>query len=926
MADGKILIKLQKLTDLLAKDFSFEELFRGVMSAYGTSKSYINGALDNNPAYNIAKAPLNANMVRKDIAMKKRVYFRFVNNDDVARDELYEILKLDIVQKKSNDIPFVIVASSNFLYMYNRINDEFETIDIQDLPSFYSFLLPLTGEHTKVQIKSEHAADVRACVKLTRLLESLANCNNIADNELHSLNDFIRRVLFCLFAEDTGIFEKEDLFSSTFASLTANDGSDCEQFFEDLFLVLNTAEDKRDQIDRPIAREILAFPYVNGGLFKEKSFIPHFNKKTRNQLIDCGSLCWKDTSPAIFGAMFQNAMDVDKRRNMGAHYTSEENILKLIKPLFLDDLYAEFDEIDGLVKESTKRTRFMALQNKIASLKFLDPACGCGNFLIITYRELRRLENLILERLFVNEFVLLQDAIKVNINNFYGIEIEDWPAEIAHISMWLMEHVMNQETALKFGTAIPSIPLKSSATIKCANALTTDWNDVIKASECNYIIGNPPFGGAVTTNNKQKEELKSVYPNKYKLNRVDYVSAWFVKASRYMLDNKNIHSAFVSTNSICQGQQVDILWELLLQNGIHINFAYTSFPWTNAATNAATVTCIIVGFSYEKTKQAKLFIYDKGNITQKIVKAISPYLIEENTNTIIVSMSNSLSSIKDLKIGNMPNDEGNLLLSYEEGQDLIKQDHAAVKFLKKFMGSDELINGYHRYCLWLTEEQKEEWEKIDFINSRLEKIQAFRQKSTRAGTVRLAKTPWRMESNINPDTALVIPLTSSERRLYIPMLFIKNDTIISNLSYILPQADYFDFAILTSRMHMIWMRLTAGKLKTDYRYSRDLTYNTFVWPKIDEVQKQKLTDSAKNILKARYYSKINSLAELYNPETMPEDLYNAHIQNDALVESLYRDKPFESDEERLSFLLGLYNKRITELKKQGVIKEKEWKL
>lgn len=929
MADGKILIKLQKLTDSLKDNFSFEELFKGIMSAYGTSKSYIEGAFNNNPSFNIAKADVNSNMVRKDVALRKRVYFRFVNSDDVVRDELDLILNSEVVKNKANDIPFVIVASNNLLCMYNRIRDEYETIDVLDLPHYYSFLLPLTGEHTKVEIKSEHAADVKACVKLTRLLETLASHNNIADNDLHNLNDFIRRILFCLFAEDTGIFDKEDMFSSAFASLTAKDGSDCEQFFEDLFLVLDTPNEKRDEIDHPIAHEILAFPYVNGGLFKEKSFIPHFDSRTRSQLIDCGKLSWKEISPAIFGAMFQNAMDSEKRRNMGAHYTSEENILKLIKPLFLDELYAEFDEIDGIVKESVRYARFMEFQDKIANLKFLDPACGCGNFLIITYRELRRLENLILERTAVNEFLSVQHAIKVSINNFYGIEIEDWPAEIAHISMWLMEHVMNKETSLKFGITIPSIPLKSSATIKCANALTTDWNDVIKATDCDYVLGNPPFGGTTYTTKEQKEWLKNVYPPKYKMGYADFVTAWFVKASRYMLDNKQMHSAFVATNSICQGEQVATLWGLLIQNGIFINFAYTSFPWTNAATNAATVTCIIVGFSYEKIKHPKLFDLKNEKLITKKVKEISPYLIENNALIYISSQTTSIGAMKPLAKGNQPTDGGNLLLSYEEGKDLEDNHHPAYKFLKKFIGSEELIHGYHRYCLWLTDEQKDEWSKIDFINKHVEACRQYRENSVKTGAAyNVRDIPWKFgqfSAYPNPNSALIIPSVSSERRFYIPMLFVGADTIVSNACFLVPNATYADFAILTSRMHMVWMRLTSGKLESRYRYSRDLTYNTFIWPSLNKSQEQLLTQSAKEILKARYFAKTN-LAELYNPETMPSDLHEAHIKNDALVESFYRDKPFEDDDERLAFLLALYNKKVQELKKQGIIKEKEWKL
>lgn len=914
MADGTIIVKLEKLVKKLEKKFDFEDLFCELMTIYGTAKSYVKGAVDNNRSYNLAEDFIDDSMVRRDIALKKRVYFRFLKNDDDVADSINQIKELSVVKNIKNDIPFIIAAGPTTICLYNRSEDDQITIDYEDLPQFYTFLLPLTGDHSKVIIKSEHDADVRACVKLTRLLETLAAHNHLQKENLHRLNEFIRRVLFCLFAEDTGIFSKqEDVFSTTFASLTAKDGSDCQQFFYDLFTVLDTPEDNRQNL-KHIPHEILQFPYVNGGLFREKSFVPQFDAKTRNQLIDCGRLRWKEISPAVFGAMFQNAMDPDKRRNMGAHYTSEENILKLIKPLFLDELTAEFDDIDkNYVQESVRKKKFLALQNKISSLTFLDPACGCGNFLIVSYRELRRLENKILEQVFTDGFLNISDAIKVNINQFYGIEIEDWPAEIAHLSMWLMEHVMNQETALKFGQTIPSIPLKSSATIKPWNALTTDWNKVIKAEDCDYILGNPPFGGVTYLSEEQRTWLKSVFPPKFKLSMGDYVSGWFVKATDYMSHNKSIKTAFVSTNSLCQGIQVPTLWALLLDKGIHINFAYTSFPWTNAATNAATVTCIIVGFSYTQVHESYLFEINKGNdLIIKKVKNISPYLIDDLSMTIVKRASKKINALLDMKIGNVPRDDGNLLLTVDEAQDFIKKSHPICKFLKKFVGSDELIKGTYRYCLWLDKEKRSLWENIPEIRTRIQKVKNFRSSSSRQGTRELSLTPWSMDGTLNPKSAIVVPSVSSARREYVPIDIVNKDTIVSNLAFLIPDGDYITFSVIVSRMHMVWMRLTSGRLGTGYRYSRDLTYNTFIWPDFTDDQKAQLKQSAKDILIFRFSTK-KSLAELYNPETMPAELLQLHQRNDALVESCYRDKPFASDEERLSFLLGLYNQKVQEL-------------
>ena len=502
----------------------------------------------------------------------------------------------------------------------------------------YSTFLPITGQQAVV-IDANTAADVKACQQITRLLDTLARNNHIEQDHTHSINEFIRRVLFCLFAEDTQIFAPQQ-FTNAFALFVDNHGNGAESFFTDLFTVLNTPESERKNIGRPLPKELLAFPYVNGGLFADTIDIPQFKLGPRNQLLDCGSLKWNEISPAIFGAMFQNALDADLRHQLGAHYTSEENILKVIKPLFLDALNAEFEHLAAL-DESTpkakaaKKERLSLFHDKLGSLNFLDPACGCGNFLLIAYRELRRLENKVLELLLDENFLLLEEAIKVNINQFYGIEIEDWPAEIAHLSMWLMQHVMNQETGAKFGVPVATLPLKTSAVICQKNALTTDWNKVLPAGQCAYIMGNPPFCGSTYTTAEQKQWLRDVYPPKHKVGLIDFVSAWFVKAADYMKGNPQVQAAFVATNSICQGSQVETLWGLLLSQGIRINFAYTSFKWSNAASKNAGVTCTIVGFAYrdvfDDTGCKRLFHVGADNsLTVQHSKAISPYLLPVN--------------------------------------------------------------------------------------------------------------------------------------------------------------------------------------------------------------------------------------------------------------------------------------------------------
>ena len=777
---------------------------------------------------------------------------------------------------------------------------------------------------------------------------------------MQKLNSFIRRILFCFFAEDTGIFNPgiENMFTNAFDKLVDKHGTNAKTFFEDLFEVLNTKNEDREELkarieresNRKIAAELLTFPYVNGGLFRDKGFIPDFNLATRNQLIDCGRLAWHEISPAIFGAMFQGAMKKDDRRTLGAHYTSEENILKVIRPLFLDKLYSEFEALkvqteplkeqinslpelkkarssskgitisgdfkywsnEAIKLETQRRQVFKDFLTRIGKLKFLDPACGCGNFLLISYKELRKLENEVISYIGEGAF---GDSY-VNINQFYGIEIEDWPAEIAHVSMWLMQHLMNQETNARFGSNIESIPLKSSATIVTTNALTTDWNAILPAKECSYILGNPPFGGTTFTTAEQKKWLQDCYPPKYKLGYADYVSAWFVKAADYMKHNKNIETGLVATNSICQGEQVNTLWGLLFGQGLKINFAYTSFPWKNDAADNAGVTCVIIGMSYEERENPILIAYDaKTKFSEKIVcKHISPYLSNCDKPVIIERQCKALSSTLNLVFGNKAADNGYFLFEYAEGQKFLEEYPDAKPFIKKFIGSSELMKSEFRYCLWLTEDKKEEWSKIPGIADRVNKCAEWRSKQTKTGAAyKVSNVPWRfgqMANPSNPETALVIPAVTSENRTYIPMDFIQNNTILNNAAFMLPNATNYDFAILTSRMHMCWMRLTAGRLESRYRYSRDMTFNTFIWPESTESQIEEITNQAKDIRRIRARNSSINLGDLYNPDKMPEDLMQAHNNLDLAVERAYRAEPFKDDEERLSFLLELYSNAV----------------
>ena len=929
-------VLMSDLSRKMLEKWDPEVFFTDLMKSYGTANNSISMALKNERGFNVASKQVDDKMARPDLAISLRAYFRFLKNDADVAPALEDLHQLKEANSPKHKFQFLICSGPTTLAMFDTVEHDSILIGYKDLPSFYSFMLPLL-EGRKAKIVSDKEADRKACLKLTRLLDTLAEHNNIDENNMRKLNSFMVRILFCFFAEDTGVFDfgGENVFSNAFNKLVDKDGSNAPQFFADLFTVLNTKEDEREPLKNSIAQELLKFPYVNGGLFAETGYIPEFDIITRNQFTDCGHLSWKEISPAVFGSMFQGAMKKEERRNLGAHYTSEEFILNLIKPLFLDELYAQFEQLKQEAepikltaafhrKNSASRRKFYAFLERIGSMKLLDPACGCGNFLLVTYKELRDLENKVFE--YINEGAFTDSYI--NINQFYGIEIEDWPVEIAHVSMWLMQHLMNQAANSRFGSNIASIPLKTSATIVCANALTTDWNEVLPASECSYIIGNPPFGGASFQSEEQKEWLRAVYPAKYSLGMIDIVTGWFVKASDYMLQNKDIKSAFVSTNSICQGQQVETLWGLLLNKGVKINFAYKSFLWSNDAIGKAAVFCIIVGFSYSKENKSKLFSINpesKALETQECVQ-ISPYLTDCKTPVIVSSRRNALDNAHTLVLGSMPADDGNLIFSFKEGRELLTDHPEVSPYLKKFIGSSELMNSEYRYCLWFKSEEEPQELGIPLVLERIEKVKEFRLASKKQATVKSASIAWRFKDvskNPNPEKALVIPIVSSVNRKYLPMDFFKADYIVSNLAYIVPNASYYDFGILTSWMHKVWNNLTGGRLKSDIRYSKDMTFNTFVWPQVTEEQHNEIEELAKDVLRARARHKGEmSLGQLYNPETMPEDLKQAHEILDAAVERAYRAELFADDEERLAFLLGLYTDAITAEKKAEAEKAK----
>lgn len=851
-----------------------------------------------------------------DFALAKQVYFHPSIGGGSLQDDLKRLLADPNVQK--NKIRFFLTTDFVNVVAYDQRVDDWTSFAFQDLRENYEFFLPLTGLYEKPLAYAAHPADVKACEKMGRLYDEIRNINHYEKEQLHDLNVFLSRLLFCFFAEDTGIFPIEGQLTKAVESLTKVDGSDMPDFFERLFWILDMSPEQPGR--RLESARLAAFPYVNGGLFHEKIRIPEFNTKARLLLIECGRLEWKEISPVIFGSMFQSVMDPTLRHERGEHYTSEKNIFKVIAPLFLDDLKAELEEILRSDQKAAKLKKLKAFQDKLASIVCLDPASGCGNFLIVAYRELKQLElQAVTERLRLERrgnLSLFMDweaeYSKVSIHQFYGIEIEEFACDVARVSMWLMEHVMKQQFGRELGTVIPSIPLKTSANIVCGNALTTDWSQVVPVEKLTYLISNPPFSGASTMSKVQKQEVLAVFANVRNAGILDFVTAWYKKAADLLLMNSNIECAFVSTNSICQGEQVAPLWETLFANGVRINFAHQTFQWRNEAKDNAGVFCIVVGFALKDRTTKKLFVYEtpKSDPSCVTVSQINGYLIEGHP-SMIVHDSNTPQCASHLMVGNQPTDGGNLIIEPDE-LPAFEAIEALKPYIKKLIGSKELLHSLPRFCLWLTN-APESVLSIPCVAERIEKCRRMRLASAKAATRASATTPHLFQDrrfSEPPSSCIAIPSVSSERRKYIPMGFISNDTIVTNLCHIIPDGTLFDFGMLESRMHMTWMRTVCGRLESRYRYSRDLCYNTFPWPKVGETQRRLIENLAQNVLMTREYYPEMTLADLYDPDKMPADLRKAHEELDLAVERLYRKKPFTNDEERLHHLFARYEKLV----------------
>ena len=768
----------------------------------------------------------------------------------------------------------------------NRPNDTPEVIKLEELETEYSRLQFLVDTGNE-RIKKEMQISLQAGELVGKLYEALLKQYNspASEEELKSLNMLCVRLVFCLYAEDAGIFGANNMFHNYLRSFQTKN---VRKALIDLFKVLDTKIDDRDPY---MDEDLAAFPYVNGGLFAEENIIvPRFTEEIVDLLLSNASedFDWSEISPTIFGAVFESTLNPDTRRSGGMHYTSIENIHKVIDPLFFDALSEELKTIEAIAVKKTRDKRLEDFQKKLASLTFLDPACGSGNFLTETYLSLRRLENKAVALRLGDQIILGDSAdfnpIQVSIGQFYGIEINDFAVTVAKTALWIAESQMMKETEEIVRMHLEFLPLTSYANIVEGNALQVDWESVVPKQRLNYIMGNPPFIGASMMTKEQKAEAVALF-GKIKLsNSIDYVGAWYYKATAFIAGT-SVRAAFVSTNSITQGEQVAPLWETLFTKyGVHIDFAYRTFRWDSEATAKAHVHCVIIGFSTAPNKAPK-HIYTHERV--QIAENINPYLIDGPT-VFVTSRSKPICNVPPMFLGNKPSDGGNLILSAEERVEILSREPQLEKYIHPYTGAVEFINKKERYCFWLKDASPADLRSSKELKARLEAVRAMREESSAAPTREKANTPHLFFFISQPTTNyLLVPSTSSENRRYVPIGFLPPETIASNAATIIPNATLFHFGILTSNVHMAWMRAICGRLKSDYRYSGAVVYNNFPWPTPTDTQKAKIEQTAQAILDARAMYPDCSLADLYDEVTMPPELRKAHQQNDKAVMQAY---------------------------------------
>ncbi len=852
---------------------------------------------------------------------------------------------------KQNELPqFVLVSDFETFRLYDNEEDKTVEFKLKDLVKNVQHFAALIGYQKKVY-KEQDPANIKAAEMMGKLHDRLEEIGYTG----HPLEVYLVRLLFCLFAEDTTIFEKQQ-FQDFIEQRTNEDGSDLAAKLQEFFQVLNTPKEKRF---KNLDEQLSDFPYVNGKLFEETLPTASFDSTMRQALLECTYIDWSKISPAIFGSMFQSVMNPKERRNLGAHYTSETNILKLIKPLFLDELYEEFEKVKG---NKNKLTEF---HKKLSTLKFLDPACGCGNFLVITYRELRLLELKVLREIYKGDQTVIgvENIIWLDVDQFYGIEYEEFPARIAEVAMWLIDHQMNQLISNEYGEYFVRLPLKKAARIVHGNALKIDWNILDDLSEQNYdfitnelkvtvaaepithykkmsvktdklikekldkkvldnvkpafdyIMGNPPFLGHHMQNESQKMDLHFVLRGIKAAGVMDYVTAWYYKAAEF-IQNTKIKVAFVSTNSIAQGEQVGILWSYLLSNfKIKIHFAHRTFKWSNEAKGNAAVYCVIVGFANYETTNKRIFEYEdiKGEAHELKVKNINPYLVDAK-DVLVENRSSPICNVPKMMYGSKPTDGGHYIFTDAEKNEFIKREPQAKKFIKPFISAREYINNEKRWCIWLVDAEPKELKECPLILERIELVKKFRRDSIAASTRDYPHHTLFRQVTQPKNDFLLVPRTTSENRNYIPIGFFSKNNIVSDTCQSIPNAKLYHFGILTSNMHMAWVKTVCGRLESRFRYSKDIVYNNYPWPESPtDKQVKAIETAAQKVLDARLEFPKSSLADLYDPLTMPPALVKAHNELDKAVDLAYRAQPFTSEAKRMEFLFELYEKFTADL-------------
>jgi len=875
--------EIQQNVEAIFENYKKEEFIFELLVAYGISRTSIT---------RLKKGDFNLSKVEGELLYKKKVFFK----EAEAGKLLSTIETVSKEERVLRHKPrFAIVTDYETLVAKDLRTGFPLDIKLKDLPKHYHFFLPLAGSEV-YSSSNDNEADRNASYKMAGLYDQLIERNPDLYNSketVHGLNVFLSRLLFCFFAEDTEIFEEDSIFSNTLVQHTNDDGNDTHEFLDELFKRLN------DKDGSKYPAHLSRFPYVNGGLFRDKIKSPKFTAKARRALIELGELQWKEINPDIFGSMIQAVVIPKYRSDLGMHYTSVPNILKLIRPLFLDELYAEYEK-------ATSVTQLRKLTHRLSRIKFFDPACGSGNFLIITYKEIRLLEIKVLQKIIDldpnPEIVFTQ----IQLSQFYGIELDDFAHEMAILSLWLAEHQMNrvfEEQLFDYGRSKPILPLKEAGKIVCANAARYDWKKAcpIDLADEVYIIGNPPYSGSRKQGSEQKEDMRVVFQKDYK--SLDYVSIWFYKGANY-INGFNAQLAFVSTNSICQGLLMALTWPRIISDQIEIGFAYPSFKWANNAKGNAGVTVIILNLR-NKTQRTKYLYFDK---VRREAKNINAYLLDAN-DVYVRNISQSISKFPEMNFGNMPADGGYLLFSETEKVDFITKEPKAEVWIKQLISADEFINGKKRYCLWLEGITQSELSDMPLVKARVDLVYKERLKSSRP---ELAKVPHLFAQITQPPGKefILIPGVTSEGREYIPMGIFSADYKINNRCFCVTSFEPFLFGVLHSKMHMVWINAVGGKVETRYQYSKTLCYNTFPFPVITNKQKESLNLYVFAILDERAKHQGKTMAQLYDPDDMPKGLKQAHQELDEAIEKCYRLQPFTSDTERLEYLFKMYEEMV----------------